>query len=84
MEGTQELRVVEDFLGVDLMGKATDPVSLWILNHTEYIPSVGERFTIDGLDVVVEKASRRHVKQVRITRSGGNIRIEALEDEESS
>ncbi len=84
VEGTQELRVVEDFLGVDLMGKATDPVSLWILNHTEYIPSVGERFTIDGLDVVVEKASRRHVKQVRITRSGGNIKIKALEDEESS
>ena len=71
VDGTQELRVVEDFLGVDLVGKATDPVSLWILNHTEYIPSVGERFTIDGLDVVVEKATRRHVKQVRIIRSGG-------------
>ncbi len=85
VDGTQELRVVEDFLGVDLVGKATDPVSLWILNHTEYIPSVGERFNIDGLEVVVEKASRRHVKQVRITREESSTpRIPALENQDSS
>lgn len=85
VDGTQELRVVEDLLGVDLVGKATDPVSLWILNHTEYIPSVGERFTIDGLDVVVEKASQRHVKQVRIIRADGQgPGIPALKDQASS
>jgi len=57
---------------VQLTGKPTDPVSLWILNHTEYIPAVGERFVIDGLEVVVEKASRRRIKQVRVRRPGGS------------
>lgn len=68
VDATEELRVVQDFLRVKLTGKPTDPVSLWILDHIEYIPAVGERFVIDGLEVVVEKASRRRIKQVRVRR----------------
>ncbi len=68
VDGAEELRVVEQFLGVPVSGRPTDPVSLWILNHTEYIPAVGERFTIDRLDVIVESGSRRRIKEVRIMR----------------
>jgi len=35
VQGSTELRDVEDFFDIDLPGKPTDTVSLWILNHTE-------------------------------------------------
>ncbi|MCP4896583.1 MAG: CBS domain-containing protein, partial [bacterium] len=43
VDGTAELRLVEDSLQVELSGKPTDSVNLWILNHIEQIPSTGER-----------------------------------------
>jgi CBS domain containing-hemolysin-like protein len=66
-----ELRVVEDYFGLDLPGKPTDTVSLWILNHTETIPQVTEKFVIDGLEVRITEASPRCIDQVRIRRAAG-------------
>jgi CBS domain containing-hemolysin-like protein len=67
-EGATELRVVEDFFDLELPGKPTDTVSLWILNHTEYIPGENETFTIDNLGVNIVKASDRSIDQVNIHR----------------
>ncbi len=69
VEGAAELRVVEDYFSLELPGKPTDTVSLWILNHTENIPQVEEVFVIDGLEVRISKASPRSVDQVSIRRS---------------
>jgi CBS domain containing-hemolysin-like protein len=63
---TEELRVVEDRLAVYLSGKPTDTVNHWILKHVEHIPASGERFTIDGLDILIEKASERRIRLVRL------------------
>ena len=65
-EGSTELRVVEKFFDLELPGKPTDTVSLWILNHTEYIPRENETFTIDNLEVRIVKASERRIDQVNI------------------
>jgi len=70
-EGSTELRVVEEFFDLELPGKPTDTVSLWILNHTEYIPGENETFTIDNLEVNIVKASNRSIDQVNIRRSAG-------------
>ena len=70
-EGATELRVVEDCFDIELPGKPTDTVSLWILNHTEYIPREGETFTIDNLEVNIIKASDRSIDQVNIRRPAG-------------
>jgi len=70
-EGATELRVVEDFFDLELPGKPTDTVSLWILNHTEYIPGENETFTIDNLEVNIVKASDRSIDQVNIHRPAG-------------
>ena len=67
VEGTEELRVVEEHLAVHLSGKPTDSVSRWILNHVERIPAPGEHFSADGLEVVIEKASKRRIRIVRLT-----------------
>ncbi len=69
VQGSTELRDVEDFFEIELPGKPTDTVSLWILNHTEYIPSEDETFTINELDVRILKASERSIEQVNIRKS---------------
>jgi len=71
VEGSTELRVVEEFFKLELPGKPTDTVSLWILGHTEYIPREDETFTIDGLEVRIVRASDRSIDQVNIHRPSG-------------
>jgi len=71
VEGATELRVVEEFFKLELPGKPTDTVSLWILGHTEYIPREGETFIIDNLEVRSVKASDRSIDQVDIRHPAG-------------
>ncbi len=66
VEGSSELRVVEDFFDLDLPGKPTDTISLWILSHTEYIPRENETFIIDGLEVTIAKATDRSIDLANI------------------
>jgi len=66
VQGSTELRVIEEFFDLELPGKPTDTVSLWILGHTEYIPREGEVFSIDNLEVRIIKASDRSIDQVNI------------------
>jgi CBS domain containing-hemolysin-like protein len=72
VEGSSELRVVEDFFDLDLPGKATDTISLWILSHTEYIPRENETFTIDDLEVTIAKASDRSIDLANIRYPAGS------------
>ncbi len=64
VEGGAELRVVESFFDIDLPGKPTDTVNLWILSHTERIPTVDEHFLFDGLEVKVQAATSSRIEQV--------------------
>lgn len=70
--GDVELRVIEEFFDCDLPGKPTDTVNRWILTHTARIPKKGERFTLDGVEVLVDDASQRRIRQVVLTCGGGN------------
>ena len=69
LDGAAELRVVEEFFGIDLPGKATDTVNRWILERAERIPNNGETFIFEGLEVTVKNATRRRINQVIIGRS---------------
>jgi CBS domain containing-hemolysin-like protein len=64
VSGATEVRLVEEHFGLDLAGKPTDTISLWILRHTQRIPRVGEELQVDGLKVVVDKATGRRIQQV--------------------
>ncbi|MGD8619676.1 MAG: hemolysin family protein [Gammaproteobacteria bacterium] len=68
VDGSAELRVVEEYFDLELPGKPTDTVSLWVLNHTESIPQPDEKFLIDGLDVTIIEASSRSINKVDINR----------------
>jgi len=69
IEGSAELRVVESLFGLELPGKPTDTVSLWIINHTEAIPKAGDTFIIDDLEVRIVQATRRSIEQVNVRRT---------------
>ena len=68
IDGTTELRVLEAYFGQDLAGKPYDSVNLWIISHLERIPAAGESVVLEGFDVKIERASRRRIHEVRISR----------------
>jgi CBS domain containing-hemolysin-like protein len=71
VEGGTELRVVSAHFGIQMPGKPTDTVSLWILKKIKVIPTAGESFTQDGLEVSIREASSRMIGQVHIRRLSG-------------
>jgi len=68
LDGTTELRILEAHFKQDLAGKPYDSANLWIISHLERIPAPGETFVIEGLEVRIERASRRRIHEVRIAR----------------
>jgi putative hemolysin len=70
VKGTAELRVVEDFFGLDIPGKPTDTINRWLLEHTERIPVKDETFELDGLLIRVQDASSRRIHQVILQKNG--------------
>ncbi|MDH3638755.1 MAG: hemolysin family protein [Gammaproteobacteria bacterium] len=67
VDGAAELRVVEEFFDLDLPGKPTDTVNLWILSHLGRIPNENDQFVIDCLNVKILKASPRYIDRVSIS-----------------
>ncbi|MBP6709525.1 MAG: HlyC/CorC family transporter [Candidatus Accumulibacter sp.] len=68
LDGTTELRILEAHFEQDLAGKPYESVNLWIIRHLERIPAPGENFVLEGLEVKIERASRRRIHEVRIRR----------------
>ncbi|MES9829804.1 MAG: hemolysin family protein [Candidatus Thiodiazotropha sp.] len=68
VQGTAELRVVEEYYDMDIPGKPTDTINRWLLKHTERIPEKDEKFELDGFEVRVEDASLRRIHQVVLRR----------------
>lgn len=68
IKGAAELRILESFFDMDLPGKPTDSVGLWILNHTEAIPKSGDIFIINDLNVTIVRATSRSIEQVNVRR----------------
>lgn len=68
LDASEELRVIEEHFHIDLPGKPTDTVSLWVLTHCESIPQENEVFTIDCLEVTILQATPRQVNQVKVRR----------------
>jgi len=68
LDGSAELRVLEEYFGIDLPGKPTDSISRWLLEKLERIPVAEETFELDGLRVRVKAASGRQIQQVIVER----------------
>jgi CBS domain containing-hemolysin-like protein len=66
VDGSTELRVIEKYFDMEIPGKPTDTASLWILRKAKVIPTTGDKFLIDGLEVSIREASSRSIKKVQI------------------
>jgi putative hemolysin len=53
-------------LGVAIEGDGFETVGGFVLSRVGRVPSVGEKFTTDGLDVEVLEAERRRIHRVRV------------------
>jgi putative hemolysin len=62
-------------LGVEIEGDGFETVGGFVLSRMGRVPSVGETFSTDGLDVEVLEAERRRIHRVRVraTRSSGPV-----------
>ena len=68
VKGTTELRDINDFFGIELSGKPTDSVNLWLLRNIHEIPRQGETFNLEGLEIRVEEATPRLIQRVVLRR----------------
>ena len=68
VDGTAEVRLIEEYFDTELPGKSTDTINRWILDHTERIPITGETFALDNFEVLVKSATRRKIHEVTIER----------------
>lgn len=55
-----------DRLGVSIEGDGFETVGGFVLSRLGRVPSVGEKFTTDGIDVEVLEAERRRIHRVRV------------------
>jgi CBS domain containing-hemolysin-like protein len=66
--GKVDIDEVGQRLNVQIDREGFETVGGYLLSHVGRVPTVGERFEIDGLNVEVLEAERRRVRKVRITR----------------
>jgi CBS domain containing-hemolysin-like protein len=66
--GKVDIDEVGDRLGVDIEREGFETVGGYLLSNLGRVPTVGEKFEIDGLAIEVLEAERRRVHKVRIRR----------------
>jgi CBS domain containing-hemolysin-like protein len=65
-DGRMEIEKVEEHLNVILKKGRYETLSGMILNMTKRIPLSGEKFQIEGLEIIIENADERSIKKVKI------------------
>ena len=60
-------------LGVEIKREGFETVGGYVLARLGRVPSVGERFQIDGLEIEVLDAERRRINKVRISTLAGAV-----------
>jgi CBS domain containing-hemolysin-like protein len=65
-EGRMEIDKIEEKLNIDLKKGRYETLSGLILDSTKRIPLTGEKYRIEGMDIVIENADERSIKKVRI------------------
>ncbi|MDI6741283.1 MAG: hemolysin family protein [Smithella sp.] len=71
-EGRMEIEKIEEKLNIDLKKGRYETLSGLILDSTKRIPLTGEKYRIEGMDIVIENADERSIKKVRIQKIKAN------------
>lgn len=73
VDGRTEIEKIEEHLNVRLKKGRYETLSGFILNSIKRIPLTGEKFEIDGLEILIENADERSIKKVRIKKIKENL-----------
>jgi len=73
IDGRTEIEKIEEYLNIGLKKGRYETLSGLILNRIKRIPLTGEKFIIDGLEILIENADERSIKKVKIQKSKENI-----------
>ena len=66
VSGKVNIDEIAQRLNIEIEREGFETVGGYLLSHIGRVPSVGERFEIDGLTVEVLDAERRRINKVRI------------------
>ena len=66
VDGRTEIEKIEEYLNISLEKGRYETLSGLILNSTKRIPLTGEKFQIEGLEILIENADERSIKNVKI------------------
>ena len=68
VSGKVNIDEVADRLSVQIEREGFETVGGYLLSHLGRVPTVGERFDLDGLNIEILDAERRRINKVRISR----------------
>ena len=71
VSGKVNVDEVAERLGVQIEREGFETLGGYLLAHLGRVPTVGERFALDGLQVEILEAERRRISKARISRLGG-------------
>ena len=66
IDGRTEIEKIEEYLNITLEKGRYETLSGFILNTIKRIPLSGEKFVIEGLEILIENADERSIKKVKI------------------
>jgi len=73
IDGRTEIEKIEEYLNITLEKGRYETISGFILNSAKRIPLSGEKFQIEGLEIVIENADERSIKKVKVKKLIENI-----------
>lgn len=65
-DGRVEIEKIEDYLNISLKKGRYETLSGLILDSIKRIPLSGEKFQIEGMEIIIENADERSIKKVKI------------------
>lgn len=73
IDGRTEIEKIEEFLDVGLKKGRYETLSGFILNSIKKIPLSGEKFQIEGLEILIQNADERSIKKVKVKKIKENL-----------
>jgi len=73
IDGRTEIEKIEEYLNITLNKGRYETLSGFILNSTKRIPLTGEKFKIEGLEILIENADERSIKKVKVKKLKENL-----------
>lgn len=69
IDGRTEIEKIEEYLNISLAKGRYETLGGFILNSIKRIPLTGEKFQIEGLEILIENADERSIKKVKLKKT---------------